>query len=76
MLVAGLTGAINKDGHQAVDAAQNMANDVMGAMSGLEAGIQVPITTNASFNTGNLSTLAPILRGGRPLVGKKGWLGA
>ena len=63
MLVAGLTGAINKDGHQAVDAAQNMAEDVMGAMSGLEAGINVPITTNASFNTGNLTTLTPAPHG-------------
>lgn len=62
MLVAGLTGAIISEGHEAVDAAGDMASDVLDAMSDLEDGIQVPISAEASFNPGNL-TAAPITAG-------------
>ena len=60
MLVAGLTGAIISEGHEAVDAAGDMASDVLDAMSDLEDGVRIPITAETSFHPGNLNAAPPV----------------
>lgn len=55
MLVTGLAGAIVSEGHEAVDAAQGMAADVLDAMSSLEDGINIPITADTTFSPGDLT---------------------